>query len=216
MEELTVQALGRVLVLAPHPDDESIGCGGLIAALGENVEVLCLTDGALGIEGKKSKEVIEIRKKEFAAAMTVLNVKYWKMLNAADGSLCLAESVFSNIDFSKYNTILAPNPFDCHPDHQAVMPLLGKMAQQGKIPLSQKILLYEVWNTLALPNRFFDLDMLDEVKQKAISRYASQVSSIDYGRKISALNEYRGMAVGKEKVEAYVEMTLKDIMASYI
>lgn len=216
MEELVPQALGRVLVLAPHPDDESIGCGGLIAALGENVEVLCLTDGALGIAGKKSREVVEIRKKEFAAAMSVLNVQHWKMLNAADGALCLAEDFFLAIDFDNYNTIIAPNPFDCHPDHQAVLPMLGQMAQQGKIPLFQKILLYEVWNTLALPNRFFDLDMLDKKKQEAISQYTSQVSSIDYGKKISALNEYRGLAVGKEKVEAYVEMTLKDIMASYV
>ena len=57
----------NILVLSPHPDDESIGCGGTIAnhtAAGDQVTVIFLTSGEKGCEGKPPDETCNIREQE--------------------------------------------------------------------------------------------------------------------------------------------------------
>lgn len=68
---------GRVLVLAPHPDDEVFGCGGAIMqhlAQGDEVTVIILTDGRAAIEHAdvaSMMQYVEIRRQESRAAAAI-------------------------------------------------------------------------------------------------------------------------------------------------
>ncbi len=82
----------KVLVVFPHPDDESVMAGGLIQrliSLGFMVTVLSLTEGESGkihINGK-GRSLREIRSSEFAEAMAILKVSDWVLWNFEDGKL---------------------------------------------------------------------------------------------------------------------------------
>jgi hypothetical protein len=73
-----------------------------------------------------------------------------------------------------------------------------------------KIVMYEVWGTLPLPNRYIDISDAIDRKKEIINMYYSQIKHIDYATKITALNEYRGMTVNKKSIEAYFEIKMKD------
>lgn len=84
--------LGRVLVVAPHADDETLGCGGLIAACrrrGWPVTVVFVTDSA---GARASAEISQLRRSEALAALQVLGVTAGSVyfLNAPDGRLAQA------------------------------------------------------------------------------------------------------------------------------
>ena len=68
----------KVLVIAPHPDDESIGCGGTVALhvqRGDTVNVVFLTSGELGLKQFPREKVWKIREAEADAACKVLGVR---------------------------------------------------------------------------------------------------------------------------------------------
>src|SRR5581483_3324065 len=90
----------RVLVLAPHMDDETIGCGGALAQhvrAGANVHVVFLTDGrhgsgklgALTGEARREAEMqlVATRKEEALRALATLGVQGWTFLDVEDGTL---------------------------------------------------------------------------------------------------------------------------------
>lgn len=62
----------KICILAPHADDESIGCGGLLAKYGSQCDVILLTDGRLNGNGNTPEETVKIREAEFAAVMKFL------------------------------------------------------------------------------------------------------------------------------------------------
>ena len=70
----------RVLVFSPHPDDETVGCGGSLALhvrAGDPVKVIFLTNGARGdFSGKTNREeYIALRRKEAMKASQILGIK---------------------------------------------------------------------------------------------------------------------------------------------
>src|SRR3989339_2223336 len=67
--ELVFEDKDKCLLLAPHPDDESIGCGGILLKYPDKFDVICLTDGRYGDENKPINDIINERKKEFEAAV---------------------------------------------------------------------------------------------------------------------------------------------------
>jgi LmbE family N-acetylglucosaminyl deacetylase len=115
----------RVLVLAPHPDDEVLGCGGTLgalAALGCRVEVVAVTDGEASHPGRAA-ELREVRHLERAAALRALGLGDAAVhrLGLPDGGVHadavtrLAAGLVGPDDL-----VLAPWDRDGHPDHDAV------------------------------------------------------------------------------------------------
>ena len=125
----------RVLVLAPHYDDEVLGCGGLIlqlAAGGAEVACAFISDGSGGVEGPPegltSAEYSERRRAEADAAAQVLGIDSVEHLGSRlglkDGGLIssldqLTGSIEALIDQHKPDLLLAPSPLEATPDHQA-------------------------------------------------------------------------------------------------
>ena len=98
-EALPWPPASRVLVFAPHPDDEAIGCGGLIVRLveaGVAVRVVLVTDGSGA--GGLPPGAAQVRQREFLASLARLEVKDHAMLGFPDGELVAAAPLFEAVD----------------------------------------------------------------------------------------------------------------------
>ena len=102
----------RVLLLAPHPDDETIGCGGFLLKYGAQCDVVLLTDGRHGDSAVDPAEMAEIRKREFEDVMSRYAVKSVRMMNFEDGKVIDRFKDFSTLDFEKYDYVFMPHPMD--------------------------------------------------------------------------------------------------------
>lgn len=199
----------KCLCLAPHPDDETIGMGGVLALYGEQFDVILLTDGRKGIKDKTVQEVIEIRHKEFEKALELAKISKYSFLDAEDKKLLSSQNSLEKIDFNKYDYIFVPNIIDQHPDHKAVSLLLKELVDSG-LKLKSKICMYEVWSTLGLVNAFVDISDVVEVKKAMINCYQSQTAQKDYQYHALGLNQYRGMFKDKKYVEAFFVMDVDE------
>jgi LmbE family N-acetylglucosaminyl deacetylase len=127
---------GRVVVFAPHPDDETLGCGGTIAkklAVGYEVIIVVMTDGrflllkSFGIDDDPSPEQVkEIRRGEVLRATKILGVpeKNIVFLDFVDGTLkeneeIVEEKVAAILEKHVPSEVYFPFERDGHPDHQA-------------------------------------------------------------------------------------------------
>lgn len=210
---LQIQSTDKILVLAPHADDESIGCGGLLLKYAEQCEVVCITNCKTGNPKKSFNDNINERRTEFESAMdyaTIKNIEY--ILNIDSDNLQNSYKEFCNTlnsrDLSLYTFIAIPIFYDQHPDHIALVKHLNKYVKNIKFKRTN-ILFYEVWSTIYVPNKFIDLSNCMEQKCELIAKYKSQIDYIDYVNKIKNLNSYRGMIVGKEFSEMYLEISIK-------
>lgn len=200
------------LLLSPHPDDESIGCGGTLLKYSKNFDLVCLTDGRYGIPNCSKTESIKIRKNEFKSAMRFLGIDHYVQLEIEDSALINAAEVFNQLDLQKYQYIFIPNFLDQHPDHKAVSVLLKNKLKSKIHHKDLKIVFYEVWGSLALPNYFVDISDFELKKEKLINLYKSQIKELDYADRILALNKYRGMTVNKKSVEAFTILDIKQFI----
>src|SRR5579862_1543499 len=141
----------RVLVIAPHPDDESIGCGGALwqhTSGGDCVIVVFLTSGELGLKHLPPEQAWRIREGEAEAAGKVLGVQRIEFLRYPDWYVCdrIAELSQTLIPILKRETpdvIYLPHAREWHPDHQAALPaILG--ALQQSVGLRPKLKAYEI------------------------------------------------------------------------
>jgi LmbE family N-acetylglucosaminyl deacetylase len=205
MKELDFLESDKILVLAPHPDDESIGCGGLLLKYSKITDVICLTDGRYGGKGENFTETIQERRAEFVSSMEYAQVSRYSFLDIEDQNLINSAEAFSQIDFTGYRYIFIPNFLDTHIDHQAV----SKLLLGSKLQSDVSIVMYEVWNGLALPNSYIDISDVIEKKEKLIKFYTSQLEGMDFHKRILGLNYYRGMAIARDYVEAYSQFDLK-------
>lgn len=124
-----VLALKKVLCIQPHPDDNEIGMGGIIAKLtssGCRVDYLTVTDGALGDIGLTdgSRPLAQVRKEEAIAAGRHLGVSSFLFLEEKDGSLndvpSLAGKIADILRAGGYDGVACPDPwnsYEAHHDH---------------------------------------------------------------------------------------------------
>jgi len=200
--ELTLTPEDKCLVIAPHPDDESIGCGGIMKLYPKNFDVISLTHGGEN----------DIRVEEMKNAMDFAGINDLKMLNLQDKHVISGQDKFNTIDFSQYNYIFIPYIFDQHKDHKAVSLLLANNLQKRPHRSNLKIAFYEVWSTINLPQYFVDISAVMEDKKKMINFHKSQIATKDYAEKILGLNSYRGLLRGLDAVEAFSIMDVKDFI----
>lgn len=195
-QPLVLKENDKCLVLAPHPDDESIGCAGIMALNSKNFKVVCLTHGN------------DERKNEFKNAMKVLGVEN-EILDIKDKHIIDDYEAFEKIDFSGFNYIFIPYIYDQHNDHKAISTHLNKYLNTHKID-DLKIVFYEVWSTMNMPNAFVDITSVVDKKREAINCHQSQVNEKDYTTKILGLNAYRGMLNNIGFTEAFTALDKKD------
>ncbi|QDU26822.1 glucosamine-6-phosphate deaminase-like protein [Anatilimnocola aggregata] len=194
----------NILVLAPHPDDESLGCGGTIKMLtqaGKRVDVIFMTRGENGFDAPYQQheqaraELASTREAEARAACAVLGVQEVEFLKGVDGGLQnqphLAQSIAFVLNAGNYHRVFAPWLGEAHPDHAATFRLLQRaLADTG---LSPSIWLYEVWTPL-LPTDLVPIDPTMAAKREAITKHVSQLAVLDYLGAFVGLAAYRALS----------------------
>jgi N-acetylglucosamine malate deacetylase 1 len=192
-----------VLVLAPHPDDETFGCGGTIRMLansGVEVDVAFMTRGELGMErageqtAEASRQMAETRSREARAACQVLGVRNVIFLSGSDTRVSeepqLASAIAELVGKGGYHRVFCPWPQDAHEDHKATFSHLQRAIAEHK--LSASVWLYEVWKPLPA-NTFVPIDHTMEAKRRAIDQYESQLSQLNYREGFVGLAAYRSL-----------------------
>jgi LmbE family N-acetylglucosaminyl deacetylase len=190
-------AASPVLIVAPHPDDETLGCGGAIAllrAINCDVRVLIVTDGTLSHPNSKkypAPELKALRKQETLTALNMLGVenKSVTFLGLQDGSVAAQYKSFTDscrmyLAGLKPQVIFLPWRQDPHPDHSATWKLIYEATNVLKKP---RIIEYPIWDWDPSQRGNFRLDVqcwrLDiskmlRLKEKAISVYRSQTTNL--------------------------------------
>lgn len=163
----------RVLVVAPHPDDETIGCGGTLSGLAaRGSEVCCLfaTAGEASVAERKAglAATAAARRSSAADACRILGLAPPRFLGLPDGALeshrdALSASVAEVVAELEPQAIFVPWPLDDHADHRAVAAALTTVPLAGSL----EIWAYEVWSTLPA-NRIVDITGSWDAKVEAL------------------------------------------------
>ena len=199
----------RVLVVAPHMDDEVIGCGGTLLlhrTLGSEVRVVFVSDSSGAVDDPRRAQTLrDIRHGEMMQVSDVLALGSVVELGFADGSLMnheerIAAQLAEELRTFRPEQVLCPFPADGHADHQATAVAVGRATRlagwQGEV------LAYEVWSTL-WPNMAIDIGGVADEKARLIRMYASEMGDRDYAAAVLGLNRYRGMQHRVELAEAF-------------
>ena len=200
-EEIKVN---KVLVLAPHPDDDVFGCGGTLKKIadgGGNIVVAYFCDGAGGVpEGRNEEgevqrydqDLIEIRKSEAKKSAEILGIGKQVFFGYHDGKLAAGSAAIkalsSLIKEIIPDIIFVPSFLDNHPDHRVTNEILINVLSQEKF--GGEIWAYEVWTPI-FPNRVVNITQNIEAKKRAMATQISQLKSRGYDKAILGLNQYR-------------------------
>lgn len=176
--ELPAPAARRILVIAPHPDDEMIGPGGTIIkaiAAGSQVTVLHLT--------REAGEAGDIRAREAAAVAQRLGYDV-ASLGIDEGALGADATTLRTfgqaVDRAKPEVVMVPFMLDDHPDHRMASLLLAQAWQDGLIGNQIEVWAYQVYSTLA-PNVVVDVTGVAGDKAAAIRMWReSAMTSRDW------------------------------------
>lgn len=201
----------KVLVLAPHPDDETLGCGGslaLHAEAGDPVRVVFLTNGAGGdISGKYNREAyIRLRREEALSAcgcLGITDVVFWPYEDRALGiDDRLTVDLIGLIDAFEPALIYAPSPAEYHPDHRAASWSVEKALRA--CGADAELFFYEVNQPLSV-SHLVDITPVLQKKIKALKCYQSQLAERPYDDVAIALNRFRSMTLpaGMTHAEAF-------------
>ncbi len=191
--------MSKVLVISPHPDDESVGCGGAIAHhvdKGDTVSVVFLSSGEAGGHGISPSETAATREQEATNATRILgvgDVSFWRL---ADGRLQATQSLVDRlhrlIADSGSDVVYAPYPKDAHPDHRAATRALGRAV--ASIPPGERpeVLCYEVWTPIERIDHIVDISPFIDTKIAAIRAHVTQCRVLRFDDALEGLARYRG------------------------
>jgi LmbE family N-acetylglucosaminyl deacetylase len=193
----------KILVIAPHPDDECIGCGGAVrlrVKRGDNVHAVFLTSGELGLKEMPCEQARQTRETEARAAAKVLGLPSPNFLRLPDWMMgddipAAAAKLAPVLTQIQPELIFLPHPNEWHPDHKAALPILRAASDISRVPAA-KLLGYEIWTALPEYQHVEDITRVMAVKLRALRKHVSQVKQWPYVRAVRGLDEYRGAMAG--------------------
>ncbi len=227
--EVTEVSARSVLVVAPHYDDEVLGCGGLLAALiegGVRANVLFLSDGAGGIEGADDPAAYSERRRQEADAVAALFGFAATHLDLPDGQLQhrigeIRAAFVEALAEHQPDLLLVPSPLEVTPDHQAAFAAVHEVLSSrrdaptatdpGLAGAGPVVLTYEV-NHPHHPDLLVDVGTQIDRLREAMALYASQQERHDYLSAALGLRQYRThtLAPEVEAAEGYRRLDLDD------
>lgn len=214
----------HILIVLPHPDDESFGSAGVIAQYtrkGTPVTYACATLGEMGRNMGKpffaNRETLpEIRKKELAEACRVLGIHDLRMLGMRDKTLefedpnTFADKIENLIKELNPSLIITFYPgHGVHPDHdacaEAVVRAVSRLPQQDRPTLHCKAIREDSEKVLGKPDVVIDVSDVLDVKIAAIKAHRTQFEGIisQLGMDTDEQNPELRQWLGEEKFWTY-------------
>jgi len=217
----------RVLIIAPHADDEVLGCGGTIAKMtneGHDIYVLIMTNAHVGAPEVCKAEWIEQVRKEALDAHRMLGITKTFFLNFPAPVLDQFPAYKMSIEILKYleqfkiDTVFVPHRGDIHVDHKMVFnAALVSCRPVGDYSV-KNIFAYETLSETELaapfgddtfiPNYFISIKKeIFEIKCKAMNCFQSQLRKFPSSRSLGtleALAKYRGSTINRDRAEAFM------------
>ena len=219
----------RILIIAPHPDDEILGCGGMIIrsiAEGHEVFVCVVTKGFPPLF---NPDRVEENRRDTIACHNYLGITKTFYLDFPAAMLERVEryelngKILGVIKEVKPDEVYIPHWGDMQKDHQIVaessmVALRPKYYPQVKRVLSYETMSETAWNAPNvqnefIPNVFVNITDYLEEKKKALAFFKLQVSSFPDARSldaVDALAKYRGALMNMNAAEAY--MLIRDLV----
>ena len=211
---LTLPQHANILIIAPHSDDESLGCGGTLALLQQqncHIKVVIVTDGSQGDPLNYAQgDVIKCRQSESIAALKLLGIHDIIFLGEPDGALRqtprLTKKLNTLLDSFNADWLFIPSVLDYHRDHIATcLSMLNVWHKRG---CQERIFLYEIWEPLPA-TWIVDISSVFALKQKAIQCYSLPLKYCDYQDAFTGLMRYRGfypIGTSGQYAEAFIEL----------
>jgi len=215
--------MSNVLVLAPHPDDEVLGCGGTIArhvAEGDSVTIVVATRGLNELFSDEQKEQVLAEARKAHAVLGVAETRFFEFPAPALDTVPrykIAGAIAEVIDNVQPTTLYIPHHGDIHSDHLH----LHHAALVAARPLAscpvRRILAYETvseteWapphsDAPFYPTCFIDISEHLQKKLEAMACFESQVKQPPDARSLrtlEALARVRGATIARDAAEAFV------------
>lgn len=219
----------KVIVVATHPDDETLGCGGTICkhkAHGDNVYWLIVTklSEEVGFSreriDKRSQEIEKVTHRYGFDGVFKLDYVTTRLDSVADGDLIgKIASVFNDVE---PDIVYLPFCNDVHSDHRRVFDAAFACVKTFRYPSIKKVLMMEVVSEtdfspavkekVFIPNYFVDISPYMQEKADILKIYEGEMGEHPFPRSqknLEALATYRGGQSGCEYAESF--MLLKEI-----
>ena len=218
--------MGKVLVIAAHPDDEVLGCGATIARLvneGYHAYTLILGEGVTSRDEtrdvKKREDEIKELRKQTCEANKIIGIKKVFTHDFPDNRFDTVSllDIVKVIERVKKETgpdiIFTHYERDLNIDHQITYKAVITATRPSNRKQVNEIYSFEVLSSTEwyyplsfLPDVFFDIAETLQYKLEALEVYASEVRKFPYPRSLEGIKsnaKYWGVRVGKEYVEAF-------------
>lgn len=222
--------MNKVLVIAPHPDDETLGCGGtLLKHQDSNDQTYWMIVTDISENIAYSKERIARREIEIEAVAKRYNFKDVFRLGYPTTTLDsvpnreLIQRISKVIYELKPHTLYVPYRNDIHTDHRAVFDAVMSSVKPFRCPSVHRVMLYETLSETEFlvrpedggfkPNVWIDISNYIEEKVRIMEMYSYEVAPHPFPRSrknIEALATFRGAMAHLESAEAF--MLLRQII----
>ena len=219
----------KILVIAAHPDDEVLGCGGSMSKWvnnGSDVNILILSEGATSRNAVRNrdnyKDELSDLSRDANKSAKILGVKSIQLFDLPDNRLDsldlldIVKIIENKINELKPEVIVTHHLADLNVDHQLIHKATITACRPMPNTCVKKILSFEVpssteWQSASnsnhfVPNYFEDISNTIKVKLKALKAYDSEMRKWPHSRSIKSvesLARWRGASVGLEAAEAF-------------
>jgi LmbE family N-acetylglucosaminyl deacetylase len=220
--------INKILIVAPHPDDEVLGCGGIIKRMSEKGDYVYILVVSRGTPKFYSDDKILNVRNEAKRAHKILGVTETVFLDFYAPELDVTNKAEISREISKYisqwciTELYLPHRGDIHHDHRAVFESALVAARPVGNYTVKNIFTYETlseseWappfgDDAFIPTHFVDISDQMNFKLEAMKCFKSQVRSFPSTRSletIEALAKFRGATVGFKRAEGF--MTIRTI-----
>ncbi len=205
----------RVLVLSPHPDDDILGCAGLLHMYhlrGAQIMSVYMTDGRRGSTTIQEDKLVCIRQQEARQAASIVGIKNVLFLNNKDGELAFNSANVARLTeilkTFKPEAIFLPFFMDSHNDHRLTNRIF--LSAVNTLP-AMLCYTFGIWNPLTVFNCSVDITPYIEIKKEAVRAHISQMENIDLCEVFLGLNKYYAAISGRGGwAEVFIVCTSKE------
>lgn len=222
--------MSTILVIAPHPDDETLGCGGTLLRHkndGDVIHWLIVTE--ITTEGGFTQQQIDKRKLEMTQVADLYGFDSVSILGFPTAQLDtvpmkkMVQKIGETFHNIRPDTVYLPHPGDIHSDHKFVFESGMSCTKWFRYPFIKRILVYETLsetefginpsNTKFSPNVYVDITSFLDRKIEIMKVFQSEIGEFPFPRSeeaIRALSAYRGSSSGFQFAEGF--MLIKEVI----